>query len=287
MASLQSINGPAIARPTVGSVRLFNDQDANALGSLPAVETPDPVAFHNAPKAMQEGYVGSSFQTAFQEASRFLNYMISHLPAGEFPERVLDFGCGWGRMLRLLRRHEQLKGVEMFGVDISLPALDVVRRTLPGVWLSPVDIFPPSMLRDSSIDVIYAYSVFSHISEPSHVAWAKEFARLMRPGGTVCLTTQGMKCIRMCQDLRSGRQPVNTPWLERLAASFDDPKVDEKYAGGQFLYSAQGGHGDPNVYGQAAVPPKYFERVWGDLGFTMVDWNDDELQSRTVMRFRA
>ena len=101
------------------------------------------------------------------------------------------------------------------------------------------------------------------------------------------MTTQGVSCIRMCQDVREGRIPAHHPWLERLAASFDDPHIFEKYEAGEFLYSAQGGHGDPNDYGQAAIPPKYFQRVWGALGFDMVNWSDEELQSRTVLRFKG
>ena len=42
---------------------------------------------------------------------------------------------------------------------------------------------PPLRFADGSFDIVYAYSVFSHLSERVQLRWVEEFARILRPGG--------------------------------------------------------------------------------------------------------
>lgn len=261
----------------------ITDADVQAISAMPPLEGGDPLAFVNPTKQMQEAFVGGSFEATYREAARFLNYILANVPK---PDRLLDFGCGWGRMLRLLRRVPELQGTEMHGCDLDPAALDVDRRTIPGVWLSKTDVFPPCQYRDGLFDLIYAYSVFSHLSERPHEAWAREYARILKPGGYVCVTTQGPQFFTWCKEYRDGTKAITHPWHERLAASFTEPDCLDQYRAGRFMYAAQGGHGDPAIYGQAVVPRQYFESFWGGLGFEMIDWDESDAQVRTILRKR-
>lgn len=264
---------------------LITDEDVKALAAMPVFEDTDTLAFHNPTKEVQERAVGGSFEPTYTEAKNFLNYVLELTFKPQMPSAILDFGCGWGRMLRLLRRMPALRSVEMHGCDLNAYNLDNVRRSVPFTWLTPCDVFPPTRYHDGIFDVVYAYSVFSHLSEESHLAWAAEFARILKPGGRVCVTTQGLKLLEMCRAYRDGTKPITHQWHENLSKSFVEPDCADRFANGDFLYSATSPQNP--TYGEAMVPKSYFEKRWGALGFEMVDWDETYGQNRTVMRLRG
>jgi SAM-dependent methyltransferase len=274
------------------------EEDAvRALAAMAVAGAEDENRFANPPKETQEAFVGHSFETTYMEARAFLNAMLNVVAKDSIPKRLLDFGCGWGRMLRLLRHSEKLAETEMFGCDLDKGILEFDRRTIPHVFFSKTGVFPPSIYRDGMFDLIYAYSVMSHISERTHAAWAKEFHRILSPGGYVCVTTQGPRIFTLCQELRDGTRPKTHKWHHRLAACFTSPDVLARYEAGEFMYC---GHGqedggpiidkggstlaDNSDYGQAVVPRLYFERAWGDLGFRVVDWDESPPQVRVTLQ---
>lgn len=92
--------------------------------------------------------------------------------------RVADWGCGLGRVIRHLpdewRRH---------GYDYNSAAVDWCRRRLPGARFEVNGLMPPLPADDASFDVVYALSVFTHLSERAHAAWIAEVERVLAPGG--------------------------------------------------------------------------------------------------------
>jgi 2-polyprenyl-3-methyl-5-hydroxy-6-metoxy-1,4-benzoquinol methylase len=261
----------------------ITQQDIDALAANP-VAPADELRFANPTKEMQEAFVGHSFKHTYFEASIFLNYMLQYAAAEKTPERILDVGCGWGRMLRLLRHAPVLAKTELYGCDIDDDALDVDRRTIPGVWFTKIGTYPPTVYRDGLFDAIYAYSVLSHLSEKNHMAWAAEFARLIRPGGFACVTTQGPNFFEMCREYREGIKPITHNWHNEIARCFADPNDIERYRAGEFMYVPRHQkHADPD-YGQTAVPRQYFEKHWGELGFKVVNWDESQQQARIVMQ---
>lgn len=50
---------------------------------------------------------------------------------------------------------------------------------------------PPTTYPDSLFDVVYAVSVFTHLTVQRQRRWLAEFARIIRPGGLLLLTTHG------------------------------------------------------------------------------------------------
>jgi len=151
---------------------------------------------------------------------------------------------------------------------------------------------PPSMLPDSKFDTAFAYSVFSHLSPAAHRAWRAEFARVMKPGGLIFITTQARWFIDNCQRLRDNPAEVTSYWHELLAKSFID--YDEslaRYDRGEFVYAANGGGPSlpPEFYGDAVVPRGFFEAEWSDE-FEVLQFIADHQrfeQAVAIMRRRA
>lgn len=113
------------------------------------------------------------------------------LPAGwTWPgKRVLDFGCGAGRMLRHFAR--EATGAEFVGCDIDEPSIDWLNANLNPPFRGFVNRrVPPLALGDGSIDLIYAFSVFTHLAH-AWSSWLLEMHRVLAPDGLLVATFLG------------------------------------------------------------------------------------------------
>ena len=101
-------------------------------------------------------------------------------------KRLLDFGCGPGRVLRQLL-HEGEQG-ELHGCDIHGPGIVWLRENAPpGVQLFVNGELPPLDRPDSYFDLIWAVSVFTHLVD-SWSRWLLEIHRVLKPGGLFVTT---------------------------------------------------------------------------------------------------
>lgn len=99
-------------------------------------------------------------------------------------ERILDFGCGCGRLARHIPDHS---GARLIGVDYNQKLVDWCATNLEGEYIGN-ELSPPANLPDAHIDILYALSVFTHLREDTQKAWLAEFARMLLPGGFAVVT---------------------------------------------------------------------------------------------------
>lgn len=104
-------------------------------------------------------------------------------------ESILDFGCGCGRVLLWLE--ELAKTRSLYGTDIDAEAIAWCREHIPYVKFSINAGDPPLPFGDSTFDLVYSHSVFTHIDEWRQDAWLSELCRVARPGGLLILSTHG------------------------------------------------------------------------------------------------
>ena len=76
--------------------------------------------------------------------------------------RILDFGCGWGRLLRLLMKFAPEKN--LFGVDPWDKSIALCLKHGMRCSIAQSQYLPKSLPFDGPFDVIYAFSVFTHLS---------------------------------------------------------------------------------------------------------------------------
>ena len=243
------------------------------------------------PAELQAGFVGSSGASAIMEAWNFYALMADRRQRHGAPltpdSQVLDFGCGWGRFARMFLR--DVYPGNIWCVDSWDLALETCRQTgVPGQRVQ-IDQMPPSALPDSTFDTAFAYSVFSHLSPKAHLAWRDEFARVMKPGSLVFITTQARWFLDNCREFRDDPSKQVSAWHEALAQAFtDDEGCAQAYDLGEFLYHPSGGGPalDPEFYGEALVPRQFFEREW-DAGFEVLEFIADRTrfeQAVCIMR---
>lgn len=112
--------------------------------------------------------------------------IAEHVPL-EALDSVLDFGCGCGRVARWW---SDFPG-EVAGSDLSRPAIDWCRVNLPFARFETNGLAPPLAFADGSFELVYALSVFTHLTEPLQLAWRDELRRVLKPGGLLLATTHG------------------------------------------------------------------------------------------------
>lgn len=101
---------------------------------------------------------------------------------------ILDFGCGCGRVLRHL---PALTGAALAGSDLNPEAIRWCAERLGFGRFAVNGLAPPLAFADGQFDLIYAFSVFTHLPEPLQRPWIAELHRCLRPGGYLILSLHG------------------------------------------------------------------------------------------------
>jgi SAM-dependent methyltransferase len=110
-------------------------------------------------------------------------------------QRVLDFGCSSGRVVRVLAA--AYPHVEWFGCDPDERAATWAGANLPGVEFSTCDVEPPLAFPDEHFDFVFAISIWTHYSEPAALRWFEEMRRIIAPGGHLLLTAAGYRSVEL------------------------------------------------------------------------------------------
>lgn len=101
--------------------------------------------------------------------------------------RVLDFGCGCGRVLRHLRHLP----AELHGCDSNPIAVEWCAENLRFARFAVNALETPLDHDSESFDVIYALSVFTHLPARLQAHWMAELRRVLKPGGVLVLSLHG------------------------------------------------------------------------------------------------
>lgn len=136
----------------------------------------------------REGYYGpdhfSYWASGLQDAQLLLDTARQY--GLHAPQAFLDIGCATGRVMR----HTALlmPGMKTMGCDINRLHVEWCNAHLPpNVTTFQNHSIPSLPLESNSVDIVSAYSVFSHI-EALETAWLMEIRRVLRPGGIAWIT---------------------------------------------------------------------------------------------------
>jgi SAM-dependent methyltransferase len=101
---------------------------------------------------------------------------------------LLDFGCSSGRVLRHFEVEHQAQGWRPHGVDIQARPIEWLRLHFPQHYMVTTGTVQPHLpFEDNSLDVIYGFSVFTHIKYLWDM-WLLELRRVLKPGGLLVQT---------------------------------------------------------------------------------------------------
>lgn len=108
--------------------------------------------------------------------------------------RMLDWGCGSGRLISFFAAYSPIPG--LFGCDIDPDAIAWAREHIPGCGFQTVPPEPPTDYPDGHFDLITAFSVLTHLSQGTQDRWMGEMRRLLAPGGLLIATLHGETAAR-------------------------------------------------------------------------------------------
>ena len=158
------------------------------------------------------------------------------------PRRVLDWGCGAGRLARYLASE-----CDYTGIDIDAEAVAWCRANIPAGRFLLQGLQARTEFADDTFDAIIGISIFTHLREEDQRAWLKELARIARPGGVVAVSVCGATSLF---------NAVNPSWVkERLRErGFVDTGVEN---------TLKGVTGDDEYYRNVYHTPGYIRETWG------------------------
>jgi SAM-dependent methyltransferase len=124
----------------------------------------------------------------FKLDAAFLEQLRAFAPP---PARILDWGCGRGRAVALLRQ----EGFEAYGVDTDRAVLHNGHTLLRGRGLDPERLLrhldDVRTFGDDSFDIVFSEETLEHVADIA--ALAHETFRLLRPGGLAVHSFPGMR----------------------------------------------------------------------------------------------
>lgn len=135
--------------------------------------------------------------------------------------RVLDAGCGTGRLLELLKKD----GHRVVGVDTSAEAIGFCRKKgIAEARRADLNTFRPM----GTFDAVTCMDVLYHARIRSEKKILKTFWRALRPGGRLILQVPAFPCLRGSHDeeVEGARRYLKGPLRAALAeAGFETVKI--------------------------------------------------------------
>ncbi len=106
---------------------------------------------------------------------------------------VLDAGCGTGGMMLALSRYGRVTGIDASNIAVGY----CHERGLGRAFLASVVDLP---FHDESFDLVTSFDVLYHVNVADDVHALREFYRVLRPGGTLCLRLPAFDWLRSAHD---------------------------------------------------------------------------------------
>lgn len=202
------------------------------------------------PEEVQRNFTGKAGRANLQEAFSFYQYVRSNYLSSS-NATIMDFGAGWGRIARFFLRDTNVENI--WCVDPYSRAVDSMRQTnLPCKIVQSKSLPPIPNINQIRFDVIYAFSVFSHLTEGYFRSWVAYLMSLLKDDGVLIFTTRGPKFIDYIE--KNSIKPA-------VFLNYHD--LRKRYSNGEFLFFRDrdnSGELSGDFFGEAFIPRQYCER---------------------------
>jgi SAM-dependent methyltransferase len=193
------------------------------------------------PVELRQGY-GDRYLSTGKDNIQTMRGIIAQAGSSiESLDRILDFACGAGRMIRWLA--DEARSCEIWGTDIDSTRIVWCKQYLsPPLHFATTTVNPHLPFEDRYFGLVYAGSIFTHIDDLAD-AWFQELRRILRPGGRLYITISDGNTIALI----NGRDR-ETPFAKAMHACpvFEEwSKADfgmftiDRFVNSQVFYNAE------------------------------------------------
>ena len=161
--------------------------------------------------------------------------------------RILDFGCGVGRVALPLFFNFQKPD---YCVDVDPTVIAYLQRVIPDAHPATSSFEPPLPFADNTFDVVYAVSVWTHLTLDSANRWLDEMRRILKPGGLALLTTSNYPVLAQ----RRAHAKLGPMGWNKIS---DDDLRSEG-----FIFRETPPTPGTGIYGMASHDPAWIHREW-------------------------
>jgi SAM-dependent methyltransferase len=138
------------------------------------------------------------FNISLQQHAAAMQVFRSFFDSADRSVSVLDFACGYGRLLRLLRL--SLPTEQLWASEVQPDAVQFVADAF-AVRALASHIDPQQFQPGRTFDFIWVASLFSHLPEPLFHAWLRRLSELLTPRGVLCFSTRSSDLLPADQSL--------------------------------------------------------------------------------------
>ena len=218
---------------------------------------------------IQDHWTGSHGELLLGQSLAFMKTMLSGFGAltGKKIEnaRILDFGCGWGRLIRLCYKFVPIDNI--FGVDPWDESIKECKNHGIKANLAISDWVPHSLPFEQRFTLIFAFSVFTHLSEKTTQIVLATLRKYIENDGLLVITVRPKEYWRVHNQGASESEMIKVHDEKGFAfMPHERPPVD----------------GDI-TYGDASISTEYFEKLIPNWKVESVEFN--EVDSNQVILF--
>jgi len=202
-------------------------------------------------EALDRAHIGGGDYVAV--GNEFLDY-FRDLGSLARTDRVLEVGCGLGRMARPLSQWLEPPGAYC-GFDVARDSIAWCRKHIPSSgaptefkWVDAANsLYNPAgriqsdavtfPYRDATFDFVIAVSVFTHLLPPAAARYMSEIRRVLRPGGRSFVTwfiwpqqDPSAEATALFPFAREGHR-VNSTQIPEAAVAYSSESISSLYAG--------------------------------------------------------
>lgn len=201
---------------------------------------------------VQIAWTGSSGEALLTQSLNFVSFIeaafLKYAGKTLSDKTILDYGCGWGRLIRLMYKFsppDKIYGCDPWGNSIDFCKKNGIRANLAVSDYVPQNI--PFI--GVSFDLIYAFSVFTHLSEKTAKAALGALRKTIGQDGLLVITIRPIEY----WDVHSQNQSI----VDRI-------KMKEDHESKGFAFTA---HDIPPIdgeitYGDASVSIPYIKDTY-------------------------
>jgi SAM-dependent methyltransferase len=192
-----------------------------------------------APVDVQVGWNGESGLPLLSRSLSVIRHLesaaIRYTGSSLTGRRILDFGCGYGRLIRLLYFYTDPENI--VGVDAWRQSLEFCRNDgVLGTLLKSDDV--PTALPVKDVEIAFSHSVLTHLSEKAALAVLAAVRATLRVGGLFVCTIRpiefwryvdGVKDLGVAEEMEARHRSVGFAFHPLNSPTFGESSIAIPY----------------------------------------------------------